>query len=597
VTKLLIFSVLAGILSADASFIALSIFKGKKTWKIFSISFVLGFILEFGILYLTMPRFAYWLSGGLVVSVIVVMFSSFLVTLFVGVKNGNDKTQTAGFSILIVGCIILVLLGIISALIVPPAVFANRTWDAMAGLVNIRDPKEEEILATTYDDELLKVSPSQARLEAKGEMPTDVGSYASIGNAFEQTINGQQYYITDLKVSDPRGFRQAGGYLPGYFMREARDIEAETVFVDGFSMIYAPQAWFNKDLRRHVYLNYELYCGNCFVDNLDVLEINEDGEPRYTGTVWEYVIGNRGIKAKEVIVVNPMTGEITPYALNETPEWINRIYSMENMAKLIGWWAKYSEWDAKIISTNLGKMEIDAYEDVYGHNGELQYMFTINSARANDENQANQTLLYDIRVNPRTGEAVKYPASGKTLAAVKDVIDDQTFTEEFNTMTGALPIECERQILLGRMTYFCILQSKSEGEAAEARVGYAFLQEQYTSRPEKVIVADTFNEAWNLLRMQIASDEKTSDIQGEAAQTITVKGILVRKSDMVIEETIWFVVNDGENDLYFRVNSTNPIIGLSKEGDQLEIESFDLRIDNVNDVKEVLNLELPSINN
>jgi hypothetical protein len=97
--------------------------------------------------------------------------------------------------------------------------------------------------------------------------------------------------------------------------------------------------------------------------------------------------------------------------------------------------------------------------------------------------------------------------------------------------------------------------------------------------------------------MQIASDEKTSDIQGEAAQTITVKGILVRKSDMVIEETIWFVVNDGENDLYFRVNSTNPIIGLSKEGDQLEIESFDLRIDNVNDVKEVLNLELPSINN
>jgi hypothetical protein len=596
---LFLYSVIAGLIGAAITAIALLVFTGNSVFKLSITSFFLTGLITFGLLYLVMPSFAHFTSGGTWLIVISTFGVSGLVCLLSSMRDTNMNHSIIGGGIFVMLLAVLILLGIVTVFVVPPAVMNNVIWDRIASLVEIRDATEEEIaMANTTDDELLKVSPSQARLEAKGEMPRDVGSYASIGPAFEQTINGKQYYITDLNVSDWRGFRQAGAYLPGYFKREARAIEAETVFVSGEKLRYVPEARFNKDLYRHVYLNYLLGCKGCLVENLEVLEIDNEGNPMYTGTVWKYVVGNKGIRATHVIVVDPTNGDITPYNIEDAPEWINRVYSMDVMNLLIGWWAKYSEWDARWISTNKGKMEIDTFEDVYGHNGNLQYMFTITAATANEEQEANQTLLYDIRVDPRTGEAVKYPASGKTVLAVKDMIDDQTFTEEFNTSTGAKPIECERQPLLGHMTYYCILQSKSEGEASEATVGYAFLQEQYTSLPNKVIVADTFDEAWNQLRLQVTMESEDTEIQAEEAELVSLQGELVRKSDSIIDDMIWFTVRD-ENDSiwYFRVSADNPMLGLSQAGDRLDLKAYDLENDDVNDVIIFKNLDLPSYNN
>ena len=204
------------------------------------------------------------------------------------------------------------------------------------------------------DSDLLKVSPAAANLQPKGEMPGNLGSYTKVGNSFEQTYNGTQVYITDLHVTSWRGFRNNGKILPGYFIRSAKDIDAQTNFVSGYNMTYVPAARFNTDLNRHVYLNYTLGC-NCIVDSLETLEIDNNGDPKYTGTVWKYTIGNRGMVATNVIVVDPQTGKIDEYSINDTPEWVDRIFSLEMMKERIEIWAKYSEWDANSQMTILGK--------------------------------------------------------------------------------------------------------------------------------------------------------------------------------------------------------------------------------------------------
>lgn len=579
-------AVIAGILAT-----VFTLNKGAKAFGGGLLAAFLGALSEFLFLYFVMPLFAHWTNSGYIVTGIIALVAAILGAYIV--SNEGYDSDYGGVNILVGLSTVATVCVLIGAYFsVPPAWMDNEVWDEIAMLANVQDATQEDRELAATDSDLLKVSPAHANLEAKGEMPDDVGSYAEVDTSFEQTINGEQYYVTDLNVTNDRGFRSKGSALPGYFIRPAKDVDAPTNFVPGFSLKYVPDAWWNEDLKRHVYLNYTLSC-KCEVENLTVLEVDDDGNPMYTGTVWEYTIGNVGMVATKVIVVDPTTGTITEYPIAETPEWIDRIYSLEKMRERIEWWATYSEWEAKFaIQDKSGKMVVDKSEDVYGADGRLDYMITVTSSGA------DQTLRYDMRVDPKTGEVIKFPASGKTLQAVDDLIDEQTYTEAINTALGAEPIECERQRLLGEWTYYCILQSRSEGEGSSgAMVGYAFLQERFTSSPNKVIVADNFADAWNFFRLQITQGSGDAEVQGDSADLIVAKGIVIFKGDQPTEGMVWFVVSTEKNPegLYFRVSQDNPVIALTQIGHTVEVTAFDLRVDEVNDVMSLINLELPPL--
>ncbi len=580
-------AVISGILA-----IVFTLNKGVKAIGGGLLAAFLGALIEFIFLYSAMPLFAHWTSAGYMVTGSIVLLTAIIGAYVASYKEYDGSYGGANILTgLSVAVFAAALIG--AALSVPPAWMDNAVWDEIAMLANVREATQEDKEQAATDNDLLKISPAHANLESKGEMPGDVGSYAEVDTSFEQTVSGEQYYITDLHVTNWRGFRSSGSTLPGYFIRPAKDVDAPTTFVPGFSLKYVPDARWNEDLERHVYLNYILPCG-CEVENLNVLEIDDEGNPMYTGTVWEYTIGNVGMIATKVIVVDPTTGTITEYSIAETPEWIDRIYSLEKMRERIDWWATYSEWDSKFLIQDLsGKMAVDKSEDVYGADGRLEYMITVTSAGS------DQTLKYDMRVDPQTGEVIKFQAQGKTLQAVDDLIDEQTYTEAINTALGAEPIECERQRLLGEWTYYCILQSRSSGEGSSgAMVGYAFLQERFTSSSNKVIVADNFAEAWNLFRLQITQGSGDAEVQGDSADLIVEEGEVIFKGDQSIEEMIWFVVSTKKHPegLYFRVSQNNPIISLTQVGHTVEVTAFDLRIDEVNDVMSLINLALPPLN-
>ena len=130
-----------------------------------------------------------------------------------------------------------------------------------------------------------------------------------------------------------------------------------------------------------------------------------------------------------------------------------------------------------------------------------------------------------------------------------DLIDEQTFTNEINTALGAEPIELERQRILGEWVYYSILESRAEGEGSSGSiVGYAFLQEKFTSSPNMVIVADNFAEAWNKLRRQITTGGRDSQIQSEQAETIVVDGTVAKVANFAIDDMVIFVVVTEENE-------------------------------------------------
>lgn len=585
-------SLYAGLISAIVV-LALSFKNGKRGLLSSFGALIGGFLLEFGILYVTMPSFAHWTSAGYFLTTTVTFVSSIIFTIVGNLNKDEDLNYKKTSLLASVGVGVIVLGLIVSMLLVPPAAFNNRVWDEIANLAKVREATAEEITKSSTDDDLLKVSPASANLDAKSKMPGDLGSYTTIGTTFEQTVNGQQVYITDLHISNWRGFRSNGKALPGYFVRSAKEVNSTTEFVSGFKMTYIPQAMWNVDLKRHVYMNYQISC-RCEIDNLEVLEIDDTGRPMYTGTVWKYSIGNRGLVATAVIVVDPETGKIDEYSLKDAPQWIDRIFSLERMVERIEKWATYSEWDAKFfIQDTTGKMKVDSAEDVYSADGRLEYMITITSAGS------DQTLKYDLRVNPRTGEVIKFNASGKTIGAVDDMIDEQTFSDAINTALGAEPIECERQLLLGEWVYYCILESRSDGGGSKGSiVGYSFLQEKHTSSPNKVIVADNFSEAWNKLRKQVSTNNTDSQIQGEQSEIIEIKGIVVQVANYSIDDTILFVVKDDKSgeSIWFKIGFENPIISITNPGDVVTIKAYDLRVSEINDAFSITNANLPPLN-
>ncbi len=589
--SLVMYSLYAGLISAIVV-LAFSFKNGKRGLLSAQGALIGGFLLEFGVLYVTMPSFAHWTSAGYFLTTMVTFLSSTVFT-FVGNLNKDEdlrfkKTLSIGGA----GAGVIVLGLVVSMLIVPPAAFNNRVWDDIADLAKVREATVEETTKSATDDDLLKVSPASANLDAKGKMPGDLGSYTKIGTTFEQTVNGEQVYITDLHVSNWRGFRSNGKVLPGYFVRSAKEVNSATKFVSGYRLTYIPAAKWNVDLKRHVYMNYQISC-RCEIDNLEVLEIDDTGRPMYTGTVWKYSIGNRGLVATAVIIIDPETGKIDEYPLNDTPQWVDRIFSLDRMVGRIGLWAKYSEWEAKFfVQDTTGKMKVDSAEDVYSADGRLEYMITITSAGS------DQTLKYDLRVNPRTGEVIKFSASGKTIGAVDDMIDEQTFSDSINTALGAEPIECERQLLLGEWVYYCILESRSDGGGSKGSiVGYSFLQEKHTSSPNKVIVADNFSEAWNKLRKQVSTNATDSQIQGEQSDIIEIKGIVIQVANYAIDDTILFVVKDESGkSIWFRIGFENPIISITNPGDVVTIKAYDLRVSEINDAFSINNESLPPLN-
>lgn len=552
--------------------------------------FVLAFIAEFVFLYLVMPPFAHWTRGGVPWSVAIATLVALGVNLVFDFIEDDESTTAIG---IVLGGVSLIIWMLVLMFYPPlPAALDNAVWDRMANLLEVREANTEDLQESVTDTDLLKVHPAAALLSARGEMPGDVGTYAEVNGTFEQMINGEPVYITDLRVSNWRGFREAGAVLPGYMIRPAREVGGQTQFVGGHRLVYVPTARWSLDLERHVYQNFVLGC-SCIVDHLDVLEVDDNGKPWYTGTVYEYVLGNVGTEAVGVIVVDPETGEITEYSINEVPEWIDRIYSMEMMEQRVDWWATYSEWDARLlVQSTLGRMRIDAAQDVYGQDGRLWYSFTIKSVGS------DQTLIWEIRVDPRTGEAIKFPATGKTIEAVVALVEQETKTDAVSTL-GANPVECERQPLLGRVTYYCILETIDGGAAAGSIQGYAFLQERYTSEADKVIVAGSFDEAWRLYRRQLTqSGGSSAQIQGEDVQTIVFEGRIVRMTPWPIEDTtVWIVVENDENPngVYFTVSADDPMVALSQVGDSVVITAYDLRVDVVNDAVEIVNESLPAL--
>ncbi|MDD4147318.1 MAG: hypothetical protein PHO85_02230, partial [Candidatus Cloacimonetes bacterium] len=208
---------------------------------------------------------------------------------------------------------------------------------------------------------------------------------------------------------------------PGYIMVSAtnsQDIRfIREVNGKALNIKYQSNAYFNQDLKRHMYLSG--ITGVAMAG--DTFEIDDSGEPYWTITLYSKKIGVRGNEALGLVTVHACTGDLNYYPLIKTengysdeliPDWVDRVQPSYFVMPQLNWWGKYVRgfWN-----TLFGKRDMltttAGYNITYSADNR-SYFYTGMSSVGADEGTVGFALI-----NTRNKDTSLYLISGATEQA------------------------------------------------------------------------------------------------------------------------------------------------------------------------------------
>ena len=127
--------------------------------------------------------------------------------------------------------------------------------------------------------------------KAFGQVPNT--SYYELGNLQIQKVNGEYVYIAPVEFSGFFKWCEWEIETPGYFTISATDSSANPKFMKA-EMTYTPSSFFNKNIERHIRMNYPKQIFNGDVQ----LEVDDNGKPYYIRTYGEFISARNGFEAK-----------------------------------------------------------------------------------------------------------------------------------------------------------------------------------------------------------------------------------------------------------------------------------------------------------
>lgn len=152
------------------------------------------------------------------------------------------------------------------------------------------------------------------------------------------TAMNKIYRVSPLEYQDLyKWFQNRSTGIPGYVRVNVNDLNDVKLIELNQGIKYAPSAFFQDDLMRHVRFAYRTEILSDFS-----FEIDETGHPYYVISVIEPKIGFfSGWDAVGVIVVDAVSGDMAKYDLDEVPVWVDRVQPTDLAWYQIDNWGYY----------------------------------------------------------------------------------------------------------------------------------------------------------------------------------------------------------------------------------------------------------------
>ena len=282
-----------------------------------------------------------------------------------------------------------------------------------------------------------------------GEVP-GLGSVAQLGDFHIQSIQGELYWVAPIVHRDFIKWVTNLNGTNGYIMVSATNPQDVRFIQDvngqPINITYQPNAYLHQDLARHLYTH-----GFANIGLTDfTFEINDEGKPYWIVTLYEHKVGFAGSDATGVATVDPATGEINRYSIEDAPSWIDRIQPEYFIESQINSWGTYVNGYLNAMIAEEGVLKATPGTSlVYGDDGKSYWYTGITSSGPDD------STIGFILVNTRTKEAKLYKQPGATETAAMRSAEGKVQEKGYSATTPVM------YNVLGSPTYVISLKDKA----------------------------------------------------------------------------------------------------------------------------------------
>ena len=305
------------------------------------------------------------------------------------------------------------------------------------------------------------------------------------------------------------------------------------------------------------------------------LEINDQGLPYYTVTLLSPRLGWTFFAPVGVLVINAHTGQITRYALDDVPAWVDRVYSQQVAMTIANWYGEYSRpasrasaaatptasrcpasrsWSTPELATRSGGMLLTSY---------------------NSDNSVSKI----VEMNAATGAMTIYTPQ-------QPMGIEGPVTQAFDNAsgTGASLVKADHyqavdltlHVIYGHLTW--VATYEPEG-SSPSFVGIG-LVDAYEATANNVVFGNSKSAALQNYLAQLATEgtaNGTAPEQGGQYQTITGK-IAAIGWDITGGQKYWYISLVGQPTRVYvgTVASVGPALVLAQPGDPVTITILDI---------------------
>lgn len=360
-----------------------------------------------------------------------------------------------------------------------------------------------------------------------GSMVDMVSQFEVVNDYTQLNYRGAPVRVTPLAYASPiKWLTNNKQGIPAYILIDMATQNTECVKLDQ-GIKYSKSEYFNRNIYRHLRFQYPTYI---FGDQI-FFEIDDEGTPYWVCPVKKFNIGLFGGETVgRVVLCNAVTGDCVDYAVNDVPQWIDKVYSAELLVKLYnyhgvlvnGYWnSVLGQRDCLQTTNDYNYIAMD--DDVWVYTGVTSLM-------------GDQANVGFVLMNQRTMETKYYRVEG----AIED-----------SAMSSA---EGQVQNLGYRSTFPLLLNIANEPTYFMALKDGAGLVKKYAmvnvQKYQWVAIGDTIEECKkNYLYLL-----NTNGIVNENAVYEEKSGVIELISPVVIDGTTHYYICLKGNDEIFDVN-------------------------------------------
>ncbi len=366
-----------------------------------------------------------------------------------------------------------------------------------------------------------------------------MGSMVDMVSQFEVGSDYTQINYQDMPVrvtplvyaSEIKWLTNQKNGIPAYIRIDMATQNTECVKLEQ-PIKYSKSELFNRNIYRHLRFHYPTY----IFDDQIFFEINDEGTPFWVCPVKKFNIGLFGGRTVgNVVLCNAVTGECTDYAVEDVPNWIDKVYSAELLTELYNYYGIYKHG---FFNSILGQK--DCLKATNGYNyialDDDVWVYTGVTSVSGDQSNVGFVLM-----NQRTMETKYYKVEG--------AIEDSAMSSAEGQVQN-LGYQATFPLLLNisdEPTYFMALK-----DGAGLVKKYAMVNVQ---KYQWVAIGDTVKECEKAYTVLLATNGIAESGDGSMYETIT--GKIKAAAPVVLEGTTHYYVALENSDAVFDVNMSD----------------------------------------